>query len=194
MRMDQRQTLTAADVVNGETADELERIFRELGEEPAARRLARAIEQERRKGRLETTRQLAALAERVNPRLGRRVHPATRVFQALRMHVNDELGCLRRGLGAALGVLKPGGRLAVITFHSGEDRVVKAFGNEHARGYVIEGEVDVPELRRPVPPKLCWVVRKAVQPGAEELEGNPRARSAQLRLLEVKGCACQASS
>lgn len=194
MRMDRRQTLTAADLVNGASADELERIFREAGEEPAARRLARSIEQERKKGRFESTRQLALLAERVNPRFGRRAHPATRMFQALRMVVNDELGGLRRGLGAALTVLRPGGRLAVITFHSGEDRVVKAFGNEHARGYVIEGVVDVPELRRPVPPRLRWVVRKAIPPSAVEQEANPRSRSAQLRLMEKLDHASPATS
>ncbi len=194
MRMDRRQGRTAADWVNEAGSGELEQVFRELGEEPAARRLARAIEQERQKGRFETTRQLAALAERVNPRGGRRIHPATRMFQALRMVVNDELASLRRGLAAAMTVLRPGGRLAVITFHSVEDRVVKAFGNENARGYEISGEVDIPELRRPIPPRLRWVVRKAIQPSAAEVEANPRARSAQLRLMERLACGSQTSN
>jgi 16S rRNA (cytosine1402-N4)-methyltransferase len=184
MRMDTRQTLTAADLIRELSAEDLFRLFRELGEEPEARRLAQAIEQERRLHRLATTRQLASLVERVTPRHGRRLHPATRVFQALRMAVNDEIGSLRRGLEAALGVLKPGGRLAVISFHSVEDRVVKAFGQEHSRGYTVPGDADVPELRRPVPARLRWVQRKAVQPAAAEVAANPRSRSARLRVME----------
>jgi 16S rRNA (cytosine1402-N4)-methyltransferase len=184
MRMDPRQAETAADWVNGASADELRRLFRELGEEPDAGRLARAIEDARQSVRFESTGQLAAFVERIKPRRGRRLHPATRVFQALRMAVNDELGSLRQGLVAALQALKPGGRLAVITFHSVEDRVVKAFGNEQARDYTIAGPVDVPELRQPVAPRARWVCRKAIQPTAEEVTANPRARSAQLRVME----------
>jgi len=96
----------------------------------------------------------------------------------------DELGSLRGGLAAGLQILKPGGRLAVITFHSGEDRLVKQFGREHSRPYALPGEVDVPELRQPAAPKLKWVQRKAIRPGPEELAANPRARSARLRVLE----------
>jgi len=183
MRMDQGQALTAAQLVNQAGPAELARIFRDLGEEPEARRLARAIENERRLRRFETTRQLAELIERTSPRRGKRAHPATRVFQALRMAVNDEIGSLRRGLEAALKILKPGGRLAVITFHSVEDRVVKEFGRERSRNYAVAGEVDVPELRRPAAPELSWMSRKAIQPGAEEVAANPRARSAQLRVM-----------
>jgi len=94
------------------------------------------------------------------------------------------LGSLRRGLAVSLEVLKPGGRLAVITFHSVEDRVVKAFGNEQARDYVTGGAVDVPELRQPVAPRVRWVSRKAIQPAPAEVAANPRARSAQLRVME----------
>jgi 16S rRNA (cytosine1402-N4)-methyltransferase len=184
MRMDGRQALTAAQWVNDAGADELTRIFRDLGEEPEARRLARAIENERRFRRFETTRQLAELIERVSPRRGKRVHPATRVFQALRMAVNDELGSLQRGLDAGLKILKPGGRLAVITFHSVEDRVVKEFGRRRSRDYVVAGEVDVPELRQRAAPALKWVSRRAIQPGPDEVAANPRARSAQLRAME----------
>ena len=184
MRMDVRQPLTAADLVNHASVAELIRLFRELGEEPEAARLARAIDGARRSVRIESTGQLAALVERAKPRRGRRLHPATRVFQALRMAVNDELGSLRRGLVAALAVLKPGGRLAVVTFHSVEDRVVKAFGNELARDYVTSGAVDVPELRQPAAPRVRWVCRKAIRPVPEEVAANPRARSAQLRVLE----------
>ena len=184
MRMDTRQPLTAEGLVNEASVDELNRIFRDLGEEPEARRLARAIESERRLRRFETTRQLAELIEKVSRQRGKRLHPATRVFQALRMAVNDELGSLRCGLEAALKILKPRARLAVITFHSGEARLVKEFGREHSRDYALLGEVDVPELRQPVAAKLKWVQRKAIRPGAQELAANPRARSAQLRVLE----------
>jgi 16S rRNA (cytosine1402-N4)-methyltransferase len=124
------------------------------------------------------------LIERISPRAGRKAHPATKVFQALRIAVNDEIGSLKRGLAGAVTLLKPGGRLAVITFHSLEDRVVKELGRERTRDYVFSGEVDVPELRTPVTPELKWVSRKAVLPGEEELRENPRARSAQLRILE----------
>jgi 16S rRNA (cytosine1402-N4)-methyltransferase len=185
MRMDRRQALTAADLVNGASVDELTRIFLGFGEEPEGRRLARAIDRERRRVRFDTTRQLAGLIERLQPRRGRRVHPATRVFQALRMAVNDELGALERGLVAALEALRPGGRLAVITFHSVEDRVVKGFGRRESRDYAVDGEVDVPELRRPVEPRTRWVTRKALGPGADEVLRNPRARSAKLRVLET---------
>jgi 16S rRNA (cytosine1402-N4)-methyltransferase len=184
MRMDRRQPLTAAELINEASQDELARIFLGLGEEHEAKRLARAIDGERLKQRIETTRQLASLIERVKPRRGSRVHPATKVFQALRMAVNDELGALRAGLAAALETVKPGGRIAVITFHSIEDRAVKAFGKTHAREYDFEGDVDVPELRRPREPRLRWVERKAVMPGAVELMDNPRSRSARLRVME----------
>jgi len=184
MRMDDRQPLTAAALVNGQSAEALARIFWELGDERDSRRLARAIVHDRELRRFETTRQLAEMIERVAPRAGKKTHPATKVFQALRLAVNDELGSLRRGLAAAVTILKPGGRLAVITFHSLEDRVVKAFGRERTRDYTFPGTVDVPELRQPRVPELKWVSRKAVLPGAEELKANPRARSAQLRVLE----------
>lgn len=183
MRMDERQGLTAAELVNSLGTDELAKIFRELGGEPQARRIAREIERERRQRPFETTGQLAALIERLAPRRGKRTHPATKAFQALRMAVNDELGSLRRGLDAAMKILKPGGRLAVITFHSLEDRVVKEFGRERARDYEFAGPVDVPELRRPRRPEVLWVQRKAVKPGAAELAENPRSRSAQLRAM-----------
>jgi 16S rRNA (cytosine1402-N4)-methyltransferase len=184
MRMDRRQELTAAQLVNESSVTELARIFWELGGEPEARRFARAIEHDRRLSRFETTLQLAGLIERLSPRRGRKAHPATRVFQALRLAVNDEMGALQRGLAAAQTILKPGGRLAVITFHSLEDRLVKEFGRAVCRDYTFTGDVDIPELRRPRAPEMKWVSRKAILPGAEELAANPRARSAQLRALE----------
>ncbi len=184
MRMDRRQPLTAAELVNTLPAEELAKIFWELGGERDARRFARAIVEQRQQRQFESTLGLAELIERLAPRQGRRTHPATRVFQALRMAVNDELGALERGLVAALRILKPGGRLAVITFHSLEDRRVKVFGRARAREYTFPGEVDVPELRQPCAPEVRLVNRKATVPGAAELAENPRSRSAQLRVME----------
>ena len=184
MRMDNRQSLTAAELVNGESAEALARIFWEYGGERESRRFARAIVQDRALRRFETTRQLAELIERLSPRGGRKAHPATKVFQALRLAVNDEIGSLRRGLDAAVKILKPGGRLAVITFQSLEVRELRAFARERTRDYTFTGAVDVPELRQPCRPELKWVARKAILPGAAELQANPRARSAQLQALE----------
>jgi 16S rRNA (cytosine1402-N4)-methyltransferase len=184
MRMDDRQQLTAADLVNGASAEELANIFWEWGGVRESRRLASAIAQDRAQQKFKSTLQLAELIERILPRRGKKAHPATRPFQALRIAVNDEIGSLKRGLDAASSILKPGGRLAVITFHSLEDRVVKAFGNARAREYTFDGDVDVPELRQPRRPEMKWVKRKAMAPGASELNENPRSRSAQLRVLE----------
>jgi 16S rRNA (cytosine1402-N4)-methyltransferase len=184
MRMDDRQALTAADLLNGADAEKLAGIFWEFGGERESRRFAKAIVRDRARRRFETTRQLAELIERISPRAGRKTHPATKIFQALRIAVNDEIGSLKRGLAAAVEILKPGGRLAVITFHSLEDRVVKEFGRERTRDYTFAGKVDVPELRSPRAPELKWVSRKAILPGAVELKENPRSRSAQLRVLE----------
>src|ERR1022692_1060535 len=184
MRMDSRQPRSAADLVNTAGAEELAKIFWEYGGERDSRRVARAIVQDRELRRFATTRQLAELMERISPRHGRKAHPATRVFQALRIAVNDEIGSLKRGLAGALRILKPGGRLAVITFHSLEDRVVKDFGRARSRDYTFAGGVDVPELREPRTPELKWVSRKAITPGEAELAENPRSRSAQLRVME----------
>jgi 16S rRNA (cytosine1402-N4)-methyltransferase len=184
MRMDTRQTLTAANLVNGTVAEELAKIFWEYGGERESRRLAKAIAHDREQRKFETTRQLAELIERLSPRRGKKAHPATKIFQALRIAVNDEMGSLKHGLAAAVKILKPGGRLAVITFHSLEDRAVKEFGREQTCDYTFSGGVDVPELRRPRAPELKWVTRKAIKPGADELNDNPRSRSAQLRVLE----------
>jgi len=184
MRMDMRQQETAADVVNTVAVEDLERIFRDLGDEPQARRFARALAREREGTPFVRTGQLAQFIERLSPRRGQRTHPATRVFQAIRIAVNREMESLREGLGAAVGVLRPGGRLAVITFHSLEDRAVKEFGRACCREYTYPGTVDVPELRVPRVPELKWVTRKAIKPGSEELRENARSRSAQLRVLE----------
>jgi 16S rRNA (cytosine1402-N4)-methyltransferase len=184
MRMDDRQIITAASLVNTISPEELARIFWEFGGESDSRRMAKAIALDRQQRPFETTRQLAGLIERLSPRGGRKTHPATRVFQALRIAVNQETESLRRGLEAALAILKPGGRLAVITFHSLEDRITRLFGREHARDYVAGDPSDVPELRRPAKPTVVLVEKKAIKPGEAELAENPRSRSAQLRVME----------
>ena len=184
MRMDDRSPLTAAELLNGAGESELARIFLEYGEEPQGRRFARAIVAGRQVRRWETTGQLAALIEQLAPRHGKKRHPATRVFQALRTAVNDEYRSLKSGLAAACPLLKSGGRLAVITFQPIEDRLVKEYGREQTRDYTFPGTVDVPELRQPRVPPMRWVQKKALQPGETELADNPRARSAQLRVLE----------
>jgi 16S rRNA (cytosine1402-N4)-methyltransferase len=184
MRMDRRQSLTAAELVNGASAEELARILWEWGGERQARRFARAIVRERERRSFETTRQLAELVELLAPRRGKKAHPATKVFQALRIAVNDEIRSLERGLAGALGILKSGGRIAILSFHSLEDRVIKNFGRARARDYTFSGTVDLPELRKARAPELKWVTRKALKPGAAEVAENPRSRSAQLRVFE----------
>ena len=184
MRMDRRQPVTAEQLVNELEPEELAEIFWKLGGERKSRRIARAIVEQRSMQRLETTLQLAEVVERACPRRGARAHPATGVFQALRMAVNDELGQVGRGLEAGWSVLKPGGRMAVITFHSGEDRAVKQFSRDLARPYTVRGEVDLPELREQREPLARELSRKAIKPSEAELDRNPRSRSAQLRVLE----------
>jgi 16S rRNA (cytosine1402-N4)-methyltransferase len=132
MRMDPRNELTAATVVNEYSAEQLTRLFRELGEEPAARRIASLIVKMRKTSPFRETIPLARAIEKVVGRHGRR-HPATQAFQALRMEVNDELGALQEGLRAFTARLETGGRIAVVTFHSLEDRIVKNFFRDHSR-------------------------------------------------------------
>jgi 16S rRNA (cytosine1402-N4)-methyltransferase len=184
MRFDRRQPMKAADLVNESSAEELAKIFWELGGEGQARRFARAIVQEREHRRFETTRELAELIERLAPRQGRRSHPATNVFLAIRIAVNDELGSLEKGLAGALRILKAGSRLAVISFHGLEHKMTRDFGRARARDYTSAGGLDVPELREPRAPELKWVTRKALTPSAAEVAANPRCRSAQLRVME----------
>ena len=187
MRMDDRQTTTAADLVNNEEPEVLISLFREYGDEPRARRIATGIVERRAEASFQTTGDLAGHIESICPRAGKKKHPATRVFQALRIAVNDEIGSLKKGLDGALTILKLGGHLAVITFHSLEDRKVKEWGRELERDYEFDGDVDVPELRRPKQPLLKRVNRKSIAPSETEVKENPRARSAQLRVFEKLG-------
>ncbi len=181
MRMDPRRELTAAEVVNGYSEEDLTRLFRELGEEPAARRIASQLVKQRKTQPFRETMQLAKAIEKIVPRHGRR-HPATQVFQALRMEVNDELGALAAGLLALTARLETGARLAVISFHSLEDRIVKNFFRDRAREFL-----DRPEWPEPRPNpdfQFSLVTSKPVEPGAEEQRANPRSRSAKLRVAE----------
>lgn len=181
MRMDRSRDVTAASLVATRTEAELAGILQTLGEEPNARRIARAIVQARAARPIETTGQLAELVERTVGRHGPH-HPATRTFQALRMAVNDEIGELERALDGGLGVLKTGGRFAVITFESLTDRIVKRFFAAHAGRMVSLQQGG--ERWEGLLPRVRPVTRRAVVASAEETDVNPRARSAKLRTVE----------
>ena len=183
MRMDRAGGVSAADIVNEEDAGELAKIFRDLGEEPHAGRIAKAIAAARAKKRFETTLELAGFIERLIGRRGGH-HPATRVFQALRMAVNDEMGELERALEDGISILKPGGRFAVITFESLTDRVVKRFFAAHV-GKMVSLQQGGEKWEGALP-RAVAVTRKAVKAAEEELNLNPRSRSAKLRVIEVK--------
>lgn len=171
--------VSAADVVNRAKVGDLIRIFGFLGEERQAGRIAHAIEKRRTEEPFRTTRDLAGLIEMVTPRKAKdRIHPATRVFQALRIFVNDELGELASALFAAERALKPGGRLVVVTFHSLEDRIVKKFFT--ARSGKAAGSRHLP-MAMAAPAQFDMLTRQVVTAGEAEAEENPRARSAKLR-------------
>jgi 16S rRNA (cytosine1402-N4)-methyltransferase len=181
MRMGPSSPHRAADIVNTWEEDDLVRIFRDYGEEKAARKLARAIIQRRGDCPFQTTRELAACIEAVSPK-GGRIHPATRVFQAVRMAANDELGALERALEIAPKLLRPGGRLLVISFHSLEDRIVKRWMQRTTAAWL-----DRREWPEPRPNPEHWfraVTRKPIIAAATETSRNPRSRSAKLRVAE----------
>ena len=184
MRMDDRQALTAETLVNELDAVELARIFWEYGDETQSRRIAAWIVRTREARRIRTTGELAAIIEEAAPRRGRRTHPATKVFQALRLAVNEELAGVRAGLAAALAILKPGGRLAVIAFHSLEDRLVKEFGRQCSAEFEWDAGAMRPDWSKSRQPELRVITTKAIKPGEVELRENPRSRSAQLRVFE----------
>ena len=181
MRMDPRRELTAATIVNSYSEEELMRIFRELGEEPAARRIASQLVKLRKTTPFQDTMQLSKAIEKIVWRHGRR-HPATQVFQALRMEVNEELSALEEGLSALTKRLESGARIAVITFHSLEDRIVKNFFRDRSREWLDRPEW--PEPRRNPAYILRLVTDKPVEPGENEQRNNPRSRSAKLRVAE----------
>jgi 16S rRNA (cytosine1402-N4)-methyltransferase len=174
------QTLTAAQMVNSYSQEELARVFFQYGEEPRSRAIARNIVQRRP---INTTRELAELVARVvRPRRGQRIHPATRVFQALRIAVNDELSNIEAGLAAAIQLLVSGGRLVVISYHSLEDRLVKDTLAREAATCICPPELPVCVCQHQ--PTLRLVQRRIIRPGTEEVAQNPRSRSARMRVAE----------
>jgi len=185
MRMDQNGSgPTAADLVNSLPADQLADLFWRFGDERHSRKIARAIETERRNRPFTSTGQLARFIERICPRRGSPTHPATRCFQALRVATNDELKSVENGLERSFRLLAPGGRLAVISFQSQEDRLVKEFMRREARDYDFDGPEDHPDFRRPRHPRGRELARKGIVASESELSTNPRARSARLRVIE----------
>ncbi|KWX07416.1 16S rRNA (cytosine(1402)-N(4))-methyltransferase RsmH [Hydrogenibacillus schlegelii] len=184
MRMDPEQPLTAYAIVNGADEATLQRILRDYGEERFFRQIARAIVRARAKAPIRTTTELAEIVKAAIPAPARRTgpHPARRTFQALRIAVNDELEALRRALRQAIDRLRPGGRIAVISFHSLEDRLVKETFRAGADPCGARGLP--PELPCGETPMLRLVTRRPIVPGAAEVAANPRARSARLRVAE----------
>lgn len=182
MRFDPTRGVPASDLVNSLETDELARIIWQYGEEQQSRRIARAIEKRRASQPFETTTDLASVVEQaVGGRRGKAVHPATKTFQALRIAVNDELAALETVLDSAIGLLKPGGRIAVISFHSLEDRIVKQKFALESRACICPPDQPVctcdhsPRLKR---------IGKPVKPASSEIDMNPRSRSAIMRVAE----------
>jgi 16S rRNA (cytosine1402-N4)-methyltransferase len=184
MRMDPTRGNSAAHWVNTAKEDEMVQVFFDYGEERFARRIARAIIEKRQKTPFTRTKALAEVVAAANPKWERDKHPATRVFQAIRIHINEELVDLQRALAGALAVLKPGGRLVVISFHSLEDRIVKRFFKEGARGQDFPKGLPITadQLER-----TLHLLGKPVKAGAEELKINHRSRSAVMRVAEKLG-------
>jgi 16S rRNA (cytosine1402-N4)-methyltransferase len=185
MRFDPGRGVPASELLATLDQDELTALFRRYGEEPFAGRIARGIVESRRSAPIRTAGELAALVARVAPGRApgrRRVHPATRVFQALRIAVNEELDALQAGLAAAVDLLRPGGRLVVLSYHSLEDRIVKRFLQAERRGCTCPPEVPVCICGRE--PRLRLLAPKGLVPSPAEIVANPRARSARLRAAE----------
>ena len=184
MRMNREDRLTAYDVVNQWPREELRRILYEYGEERYAPQIAGAIDRKRQNAPIETTLQLVDVIRGALPAqaLREKQHPAKRSFQAIRIAVNDELGAVREAMEKAIDCLNPGGRLAVITFHSLEDRIVKAAFNQAAQGCTCPKDFPVCVCGKK--PKVRLTPRKPILPSDEEIEENPRARSAKLRVCE----------
>ena len=185
MRFDTARGVPASELLATLDVAELTALFRRYGEEPHAGRIARAIVEARRTTAIATAEELAATVERVVPRppgARGRIHPATRVFQALRIAVNEELDALAEGLAAAIELLRPGGRLVVLSYHSLEDRIVKRFIDAERKGCICPPSIPVCVCGRT--PRLRLVTRPSMTPTDAEIAMNPRARSARLRAAE----------
>lgn len=184
MRLDKDRRLTAREIVNSYAEKDLERILREYGEEKFAKNIAKAIGKKRKIGEIGTTKELAEIIEQAIPAKHRnaKINAATKTFQALRIEVNQELENLKKFIPQAIKALSPGGRLAIISFHSLEDRIVKNIFRENARGCICPP--DFPQCRCGNMPKVKIITKKPVVPGEEEISENPRARSAKLRVCE----------
>lgn len=184
MRMDQEQLLSAYHIINEWDYNELVKIFYRYGEEKFSKQIARNIEKIRGKSPIETTGQLVEIIRDSMPMAAKRKggHPAKRVFQAVRIAVNDELGSIERSLVDALALLKVGGRISVITFHSLEDRIVKTIFKEYSN--VKETPLKLPVLPQEYEPDYKLVVKKPILPSESEVERNSRAKSAKLRVIE----------
>ena len=185
MRLNQETELTAEHIVNTFSLEEIERILRDFGEENESRRIAKAITATREKKPLTTTDELRDVIERAYPkgkRFTMKIHPATKTFQALRIAVNQELKHLESFLIQAVDRVKVGGRIAIITFHSGEDRIVKQFFKDQAKGCICPP--GFPICRCGNTPKVKICTKKPIIPGDEEVKRNPRSRSAKLRIVQ----------
>lgn len=175
MRMDPTAPLTAKEIVNRWSEEKLGELFRELGEEPRWKRAAKAIVDARKKQAIQTTKELSQIiVDALKTALRGKWHPATLIFQALRMCVNEELDAIKEGISKAIHALSDGGRIGVISFHSLEDRIVKT----------VFKEASFTSKRSTVPPLLTLLTKKPIAPQFGEIKGNPRARSAKLRFAE----------
>ena len=183
MRMNPDAGISAAQFIASASADEIARVFKEYGEERFAKRMARAVVERRELKPFERTADLAQVLTDANPAWEKGKNPATRAFQGLRIHVNNELGDLERGLDAALETLAVGGRLVVISFHSLEDRIVKQFMKRQAKGEADNLPRDLPIIPKAFEPRLK-LLGKPIYAGEAELKANPRSRSAVMRVAE----------
>ena len=181
MRIDRRQSLTAFEIVNEFAAEQITKILYDYGEEPSARRIAAAIAEERKKKNIESTVELAEIVQRIKGRRPGGHHPATRTFQALRIAVNDELGSLQRFLENGFDLLQPGGRMAIVSFHSLEDRLVKTAFRRWSRSCLCPPRTLRCECGWSQ--KIKLLTKRPVVPSSEETQANPRARSAKLRAV-----------
>lgn len=183
MRMDPARGISAAQFIATAAEEEIARVFKEYGEERFAKRMARAVVARRAEQPFERTADLAQVLTVANPAWEKGKNPATRAFQGLRIHVNNELGDLQRGLDAALENLEVGGRLVVISFHSLEDRIVKLFMRKHAKGEMDKLPRDLPIIPKAFEPRLKLIGKPQFAAEAE-LKANPRSRSAVMRVAE----------